>query len=348
LINEKYIGTYVFNKASSADADGRRNSHKYKDDDEIIRIEDAVPQIIGKDIFAAMQEKMQSRKKEFIGHKSIETYLLTSKIICGKCGSTYCGQRRREGRNSNLIVRYGCNKRQRQGKSSCDNKDIRREYIEALVLDELAKNVFDEKLLPLIYSQFAEYNETSNSENNRIIQTVQSQIKAVDKKIDSVVNLLMQTSSKVLFEKLDALENEKSALEQKLYELKASDNNSAMSYGEIIALFNGAKEMFKDGTLESMKRLISLFVEFVVIHEDSVEIKFSFSRNNPFDPEELDYDNSVNENRTERKPDKIGLSDTVSKNTYWRGGGGTSPYISTNIKAVVCLYCIYLSSVGLS
>ena len=145
MTNEKYIGTYVFNKASSADVDGRRNSHKYKDDDEIIRIENAIPQIIDKDMFNEMQEKMQNRKKQFIGHKSIETYLLTSKIICAKCGSTYCGSRRKEGRNQNLIVRYGCNKRQRQGKSSCDNKDIRREYIEALILDELAQNIFDEK-----------------------------------------------------------------------------------------------------------------------------------------------------------------------------------------------------------
>ena len=153
-------------------------------------------------------------------------------------------------------------------------------------------------------------------------------MQTVNKNIDSVVNLLIQSSSKILLEKLDTLEAEKIALEQKLYEIQASNKDSAMSYGEIIALFNGAKAMFKDGTLESMKRLIDLFVEFVVMHEESVEIKFSFNKRRPTSPDEFDtdsdYDDKMNKNQTERKPVLCGLSDTVSKNTYWHGGASLS------------------------
>ena len=324
LSNEKYCGTYIFNKSVSADVDGKRNSHRYKDDNDIIRLENSIQQIIDKEVFLKMQEKMQKRKKEFIGHKAIETYLLTSKIICGKCGGTYCGYRRKDGRNKNLIVRYGCNKRQRQGKSGCDNKDIRREYIEALVLDELSQNIFDEKLLPLIYAQFTKYNTSADTEQTKTIQVIHSQIQIIEKDIESVVNLLIQTSSKTLLERLETLENDKAAFEQKLYNIKAVNKNSTMSYGEMIALFNGAKAMFKDGSLKSIKRLIELFVEFVAIHDESVEIKFSFNKNNPNDLNEIDSHghnfNQTNLIKTAKKPVLSGLSDVLN-NTYWRGGG---------------------------
>lgn len=60
LQNEKYTGTYIFNKSVSKNVDGKRNSHKFKDDDEIIRIEDVLPQIISKEDFAKVQEKLSA------------------------------------------------------------------------------------------------------------------------------------------------------------------------------------------------------------------------------------------------------------------------------------------------
>ena len=36
--NERYKGTFIFNKRSKADRNNKRNNHKYKHDDEIIRI----------------------------------------------------------------------------------------------------------------------------------------------------------------------------------------------------------------------------------------------------------------------------------------------------------------------
>ncbi|HBR30696.1 MAG TPA: recombinase family protein, partial [Clostridiales bacterium] len=49
--NEKYTGTYIFNRSAAKDVDGKRNNHKNKEDDEIIRLDDAVPAIISKNIF---------------------------------------------------------------------------------------------------------------------------------------------------------------------------------------------------------------------------------------------------------------------------------------------------------
>ena len=39
LTNEKYTGVYIYNRATSKDVRGKRNSHKSKNPDNIIRIE---------------------------------------------------------------------------------------------------------------------------------------------------------------------------------------------------------------------------------------------------------------------------------------------------------------------
>ena len=51
LTNEKYQGTYVFNKSSSKSIDGTRNTHLLKNSEEIITIEGGCPQIIDKTMF---------------------------------------------------------------------------------------------------------------------------------------------------------------------------------------------------------------------------------------------------------------------------------------------------------
>ena len=61
------------------------------------------------------------------------------------------------GQGKNLHVTYRCGCRHRT--HSCDNKEIRREYIEDFVLDQLEKRVFSEKAIPKLAAQLNEYQE---------------------------------------------------------------------------------------------------------------------------------------------------------------------------------------------
>lgn len=53
LTNEKYIGVYVYNRAVSKDSRGKRNNHRSKPDDQIIRIENGIPAIVTREEFQA-------------------------------------------------------------------------------------------------------------------------------------------------------------------------------------------------------------------------------------------------------------------------------------------------------
>jgi site-specific DNA recombinase len=73
LINEKYIGIYSFNKRKPRTLDGKRNNRSLKDETEVIRIPNGVPQIIDTDVFLEVQKQLDFKKRAT--RKATEAYL---------------------------------------------------------------------------------------------------------------------------------------------------------------------------------------------------------------------------------------------------------------------------------
>lgn len=46
LANRKYIGKYVYNRVDKRNADGTRNSHRKKSENDIVRILGDIPRIV--------------------------------------------------------------------------------------------------------------------------------------------------------------------------------------------------------------------------------------------------------------------------------------------------------------
>lgn len=110
LKNEKYRGVYVFNRTEKK-INGKRNHHKYKKENEIIRIEGGMPRLISDETWERVQERMIKNKKGVNSAK--ETYLLSGLIYCGKCTGAMTGTRKHAGRNKELYVSYECSTRKR-------------------------------------------------------------------------------------------------------------------------------------------------------------------------------------------------------------------------------------------
>ena len=125
LKNEKFKGTYVFNKRTSKSS-GKRNNHRDKDEVDIIRIPNALPAIIDESTFDKTQERLKNnRSGPRIG--GINFYLLTGFIFCGECESRYVGNSYRGGRNGKKYPIYACTKR--TSTTVCMNKAIRQSVI---------------------------------------------------------------------------------------------------------------------------------------------------------------------------------------------------------------------------
>ena len=271
LRNEKYSGVYIYNKCVHPDSNGKFNRHASKSDDEIIRIEGGIPQIISKDDFEKVQCKMNERKHKAAAYKAKEEYLLSGKIICGECGSTYAGNARRS--KGCTYISYTCTKK--NGKEKCRNKGIQRDLIESIMLKHLSEEVFNKEILPSVISKYNDFALTKNNEFLLMKNQLEKRIADTDKGINNLVNLVVSTGSSALAEKLKELEATKVQLELSLKDAERKLSEMTVDEAKLKKAFSKAKRMLKSGTLKNRKAIVQQYVKQVVIYPDSIEVEFN-------------------------------------------------------------------------
>lgn len=278
LKNEKYKGVYFFNKSAAKDVDGKRNGHAYKSDDEIVRIEDGVPAIIKTEDFDLVQQKLKKNVKTKAKYRAKEIYLLSGKIFCGECDLSYAGNRRISGHGGkSYFITYRCNNRDRT--AECMNKEIRRDHIEAYILEKLSEYVFDDSLIPIMREEYCSYQLSKNSDVVLMNENLKKRLRDVDREISNLVNLLAKTGSEALLGKLSRLEKEKDELQDKLNNIDIDGFNMQVSIEQISQSFNKARDMFREGKLVNTKKLIELFIDRVIVFEDHIDIYYNFRPN---------------------------------------------------------------------
>lgn len=275
LRNEKYTGVYIYNKSVHPDENGKFNRHAYKSDDEVIRIEGGIPQIISKEVFQIAQQKMKERKHRTAAFKAKQDYLLSGKIVCGECGSTYAGNSRKSVHHKPLYISYNCVRK--NGKVSCKNPGIKRDELEQLVLNRLSEAVFNEMVLPTILDKYNDYAISRNSEYIIESKELKKKIAETEKAISNIVNIVVTTGSAALINKLKELEETKAELEQALFEAEKQIADMYIDEGRLKAAFRTAKEMLRSGTLKNRKAIVGQYVKQVIIYKDRIELEYNIS-----------------------------------------------------------------------
>lgn len=281
LTNEKYTGVYIFNKSAKKDAYGRRNSHLQKDPSEIIRIEDGMPQIVGKELYEKAQEILRSRKKSKAVNKAKESYLLSGLIRCGECGYAMYGNRR-QAKNKPLYVSYRCGCRMRTSSKVCSNKEIRKEYIEEYVLTELEARIFNDKAIPMLVEGINENLKKQSQGVEDKKSVIEKELKDIEKQIGNIVmaitNGFIQEEFKV---KMEELKERKVYLEGKLVDIDASQSVTKVTEEDIRGLLTGFKEYVVTKNIPECKNFIQDFVKEVIVYKTHVEVVFNVGFNVP-------------------------------------------------------------------
>ena len=287
LSNEKYTGVYVFNKTQRKGVNGKRNGHKQKSEEEIIKVEGGMPQIIDKDVFLQAQEMMQKRKKSPGSHKATTLYLLTGIIRCGECGHAMQGNKRKDKYGNDYIsYRCGCRKQKRD----CKNKEIKRDYLEEFILTELEKHILNDEAIPVLSKELNERLKTKSNDNHEMLNNLRYKLEKVNKEIENILNAIMSgIVNNMLKDKLDELERVKVNLEVKINELSTESNGSEainITEDQIRGMFRRFKDFVLTRNLPECKKFISDYVKAVIVYRDYVEvifnIVFSFYNNNIF------------------------------------------------------------------
>ena len=99
-------------------------------------------------LFNKVQEKLAKNKKAPARHKAEESYLLTTKLYCGKCGALMFGESG-VSHTGKMYTYYKCAAAKK--KKTCDKKAVRKQWLEDLVVNETMKLVEDDASVNAIY-----------------------------------------------------------------------------------------------------------------------------------------------------------------------------------------------------
>ena len=273
LRNEKYSGTYVFNRSASKDAFGARNGHQDKDSDSIIRVEGGVPAIISKEDFKKTQDKMATNKRQPGFYKAKEIYLLSGLIFCGECGHALQGNNRPAYKNRPQYVTYRCGNRDRT--KQCDNKEIRREYIEMYVLHQLEQRLFNDKAIPHLVQMLNEYQLKSNTSINKELTEMGLKLKEIQKQITNIVKAIESGFFQESFKtRMTELEEEKQLLGISIQQLSIRDTAVEITEENLRNMFKMFKQFVTEKNIPECKKFIQSYVQKVVVYQDHLEVTF--------------------------------------------------------------------------
>ena len=131
LRNDKYYGTYVYNRVGGKRKKNRVLIEKFDE----IRNSEAIPPIISKDLFDDVQAKLEGRKLCLPKQNTCPDFVLTGLITCKCCGKSMSGGSQVGGRNKTRRRFYRCPNHISRNGCTCTTKDINADYLENAIKD---------------------------------------------------------------------------------------------------------------------------------------------------------------------------------------------------------------------
>ena len=270
--NEKYCGTYTFNK--SPRKNGGRNMHAKSRPDDFIRLEDAIPPIVSKDIFQQAQARRRINKAR-PAFKSQVNYLLSGKILCGHCGQAMGGHSVTP--RKKMYSYYGCLTKDRVPLQNCPQKTIRKEDVEEAVLTKIKTEILTPQAFASIADKMRKKYAAQKGSIDKDIALKQSQLTQAEAKRTNLYKLVEKgLDDDYTFAKITTAKENIEILQAEIKALKNAKQSTLLSNSDIekaFQLFN--QKLIDMSDVDAKKLLIDLFLDKVIVTDQRLDIKLS-------------------------------------------------------------------------
>lgn len=264
LSNEKYIGTYVYNRAVPRKLKSSAYKGKQKPDDEIIRLADGCPAIIPQELFNKVQKRKTANKRRAGGFSSKEVYLLTGKIDCGICGRKYQGNLRYSGQSHARFAAYRCETHRAQ----CGNKEMNKDYLDAYIVDLLRDKIFNKRSLKKHVDALNRYIEEYNSRYDEAYTELRTKWEEANHSLENITAAIEKgiiTDS--LIERAEILEAEHAELSVQLANMHRF---LPVTYEQYDYLLRDFRTLPKDS--EQFKAFVQNHIECITVYPYRMEV----------------------------------------------------------------------------
>ncbi|MXW25222.1 MAG: hypothetical protein F4Z77_02810, partial [Dehalococcoidia bacterium] len=242
-----------------------------------VRVEDAFPAIVSKELFASVQSLMRSRAPKRAHPRRVgSSYLLSGLVKCRSCRRALTGQDSKSGKFSY----YVCQSLMKRGRGSCDAPRLNARRFESLVVDQLRANVLTESNIRDLVSLVAEEMDAVASERRKQLETIESEIADVRRRLDRLYHLMETTELDIsdVLPRVREHKERRGRLEQTASEARAAlaerrevldDVETITAYAEEMREFLGTSE------LTESKAFLHSFVKEIAVAPGAATIRYS-------------------------------------------------------------------------
>ncbi len=248
ILNKKYIGIYEYNGKETPNI---------------------IPRIIDDETFYQAQEKLLKNKQAPARTRANAEYLLTTKLFCGACEEMMVGVSGRSANNTQYCY-YSC---KNTLKHKCNRKNIKKEYIEDLVVDLARGELTDENINEMAT---AVYKTACKTQDHSRIKQLQREILENESQKTNLVNSLKMCNDdnvrKYIFEEMSKMEQQKIELQNQIEEEESSMflvSEKEIKYF-LKSLQNGNKN-----DLKYRQMIINVLIYKVYIYDDNITIIYN-------------------------------------------------------------------------
>ncbi len=234
-------------------------------------VEGLAEPMISQELFDQVQTVVKENARAPAANKATVEYLLQGKAFCGACGSHMIGECGR-GRHGNTYYYYACAARKK--KHTCKKKNEKKDFIEWYVVEQTLQYVLTPSrtrhIAKLIVAQYEK--EFAGSKIDECEKLIRQYDREQNKLVDALIEA-PKAAHKKIYDKIEQLEAQKSALENDLIKLRIA-SEIRFTEEEVQAWLR----RFCTGDLfdpEFRRNIIDTFINCIYLYDDRVIIFYN-------------------------------------------------------------------------
>jgi len=269
-----YSGTNYFNTRRTKDLGRRVLLQNLKDRSEWIPIK--VPQIVDEETFNAVKERM--KKRQFKSPRRSTTQILSGLLVCGICEQPYVIGDYYRGK----YPYYRCSTKMKLGKEACENRYLRGDEIDEVIMNEVQDVVFSEVNLQKYRQLIQESFEDEKKEHQSLLDRLEREQRELERKKALYYEAIEkgEISFDLVAERLGEIkdEEEKNAKIQQEAEERILSLPEAADYSLSKKEYTGLKKdlasLIKEATPQQKRQFLSQFILSITVHPEKLVVEY--------------------------------------------------------------------------
>ncbi len=274
----QYIGEYIFNRMDKRDSRGKRNFHKEKSPQDIIRIPNGMPRIIDDETFYKVQKILDMRKRGMAGYQRMRRkYPLSGLIRCKKCGFALCGSLTRNHGRDLTVYQHS------RVLEKCQVKRIPTTYLDDYVIRLLTDCLLNpsnvKELKELVKMSYGHTMDAFTDKRKAVLEKIEELKQELKATATNLAENDIRTLSNYYTEEIERLNYEIRMKETEVGEIE--QDKACMPVYNPLPITRRAEKYRADlyrTTGEEKQELLQELIQVVRVDNDTVEVTVKFQK----------------------------------------------------------------------